>query len=119
MGLETAGRPDGDADQEPDGSDCPPRFGVPACRTKAALAAKRARGERVGGIPYGWRLGPDQRVLEREPCEQAVIARIKALRETGTPLRTIARTLNAERAPARAGRWHLTSLARVVKREAM
>src|SRR5690606_20526464 len=35
-------------------------------RTKAALAVKKARGERVGSIPYGKRLGSDGRTLEDE-----------------------------------------------------
>jgi len=42
--------------------------------TKAALGAKKARGERVGEIPYGYRLATDGVHLEPDQAEQAVIA---------------------------------------------
>src|SRR5580658_2082360 len=52
-------------------------------RTKAALAAKKKRGERTGNVPYGFRVGADKRHLEPEPAEQAVMERIRALRALG------------------------------------
>lgn len=87
-------------------------------RTRAALGVKRARGERVGEVPYGYRLGADGRTLEADPSEQAVIAAVRRLRAEGLSLRAIAERLNADAAPARGQRWHLTSVARLVRREA-
>lgn len=87
-------------------------------RTKAALAAKRARGERVGSVPLGCRVALDGQALEPDPAEQAVLARVRELRREGVSLRAILARLNAEGTPARGGRWHLTSLARLVRREA-
>ncbi len=45
--------------------------------TKAALQAKKRRGERVGSIPFGSRLGADGH-LEPDPAEQDVIRILKA-----------------------------------------
>lgn len=87
-------------------------------RTKAALAAKRARGERVGQIPYGYQLGPDGR-LEKFDDEQAVIALIKKL-HVEMSVRDIADKLNCDGVPARAhssgrpGRWHPSSVHRLL-----
>lgn len=83
-------------------------------RTKAALTIKKARGERVGSIPYGFRLAEDSSRLEPEPTEQEVRDRIVALRKRGTPLRTIVTMLNESGAPARGKRWHLTTVVRVL-----
>jgi DNA invertase Pin-like site-specific DNA recombinase len=65
-------------------------------RTKGALAVKKMRGERVGGIPYGKRLAADGVHLETDDAEQAVIARAKALSDTGLSVRAIATALAAE-----------------------
>jgi site-specific DNA recombinase len=83
-------------------------------RTKAALAAKKRRGEIVGQVPYGFRLAADGVHLEPDPTEQAVIERMRELRVRGLSYRQIVRELNAAGIPARtkhgrkeAGRWHL------------
>jgi len=73
-------------------------------RTRDALALKRARGERIGGIPYGQRVGLDGVHLEAEPSEQAVIARAKALSDEGLSSRAIAARLAAEGVAGRTGR---------------
>lgn len=82
-----------------------------AARTKAALAVKRARGERIGNIPYGWRLAPDgdhhaPRTcppdcsgclrIARCPDEQVIIGAARALRARGVTLRGIASLLDLE-----------------------
>ena len=65
-------------------------------RTKAALAAKRARGEKTGGdIPYGYQLGKDGTKLTTEPSEQKIIKRIRTYRKKGLSFRKIAEKLNA------------------------
>jgi len=73
-------------------------------RTKAALAAKAAKGERVGKVPYGSRLAEDGVHLEPEPAEQAVIARACAMQAEGRSLRRITEQLAAEGICGRTGR---------------
>ena len=86
-------------------------------RTKAALQVKRGRGERVGRVPFGSRLGADGTHLEPDPEEQRTIALVRQLRADGRPLRAIVERLNTDGVPARGGRWHLTSVARLLRRE--
>lgn len=64
-------------------------------RTKAALAAKAARGERVGGIPYGYTLASDGVHLEPVQAEQSVIAEARLLRAQGLSLRKVSSALAA------------------------
>lgn len=58
-------------------------------RTRAGLQAKRARGERAGEVPYGFRLAFDGVHVEENPAEQAVIACVRQLRAAGLSLRAI------------------------------
>ena len=84
-------------------------------RTKAALAVKRERGERVGTIPYGYRLAEDGKHVEECPEEQVVVARVRELHDDGLSLRAIGRTLHDEGHQPRRGRnWHVQVVARVV-----
>ncbi len=87
-------------------------------RTRSALAVKAKRGERVGQIPYGYRLNADGVHLDEDPAEQRVIALVLGLREDGMTFRAIAERLNADAVPARGKRWHPTTLSRMVKRAA-
>jgi len=57
-------------------------------RTRAALAAKRARGERAGTVPYGFTADAAGR-LSVCPEEQAVLSQIRELRAAGLTLREI------------------------------
>ena len=57
--------------------------------TRAALAAKRSRGERVGTVPYGFSPGPDGTLVAND-TEQAIIALVCDLRRSGKSLRRIA-----------------------------
>ena len=83
-------------------------------RTKAALAVKKAKGERVGGIPYGHRLAADGVHVEEDPEEQATVARARELRADGKSLRAIGRTLIDEgRRPRNGKKWHVQVLARL------
>jgi len=78
---------------------------VIGARTKAALRAKRQRGERVSRhTPYGYRLGPDGVHLEPEPAEQAVIAEARELRDSGLSLRAVAEELERRGFMSRTGR---------------
>jgi DNA invertase Pin-like site-specific DNA recombinase len=54
--------------------------GLIRARTRAALDPKRARGERVGALPYGLALDADGVRLVPAADEQATIARARELR---------------------------------------
>ena len=85
-------------------------------RTRAALAVKKARGERVGELPIGFGVHTDgQQLVAHEP-EQAALARVHALRAEGFSTRAIADALNAEGVPARGKRWHPTTVHRLLTR---
>jgi DNA invertase Pin-like site-specific DNA recombinase len=68
-------------------------------RTKAALAAKKRKGGRMGQIQYGFVADPTGNLIPSED-QQNVIRRIVALREKNESLRGIAETLNADEIPA-------------------
>jgi hypothetical protein len=77
---------------------------------------KRSNGERVGNIPYGYRLAADGRHLEEDPGEQRVLAEIRRLRRDGATLRAIAAALNHRTLRTRRGTaWRLESVARALK----
>ena len=60
-------------------------------RTKAALGAKKAKGERVGGIPYGFSSVDGQLVVNED--ERHIVALVKNLSSQGWSLRSICRQL--------------------------
>lgn len=86
-------------------------------RTSAALAVKRGRGERIGGIPFGFSTTGCGRHLCADPVEQTALARVMTLRTEGWSVRAIAERLNAEGMPARGQRWHPTTVARLLQRQ--
>ena len=82
-------------------------------RTRAALAVKKSKGERVGGIPFGY-MDQGGKLVEN-PAEQAVVKRARELRAGGLSLRAVGRALLAEGHQPRNGRaWHPQVLGRVV-----
>ena len=83
-----------------------------AQRTRAALAVKKSRGERVGSVPFGSRLAPDGVSLEAEQREVAALARIQALRAEGLAFRAIARALESEGHAPRGRAWHPETIRR-------
>lgn len=85
-------------------------------RTRAALSVKKKRGERTGGIPYGYEVLPGGKKLRVNENEQQIIEHIDKLFSEGISLREICRRLNAEGIPARGKSWHPTSVARIAKR---
>ena len=86
-------------------------------RTKAALQAKKRRGERVGTLPYGKHLGADGVHLEDDAAELAVIDRVATLRAKGTTIRAIAEGLNEEGHRPRSGRlWGIRGVYRIIRR---
>ena len=76
-------------------------------RTKAALGAKKARGERTGSVPYGYSLAVDGVHLLSIPDEQEVIAEARRLHGAGQSLRAIARELERRGFVSRAGKVFL------------
>lgn len=87
-----------------------------AARTRAALAAKRRKGERAGQVPYGYSVAADGSTLRELAAEQRVIRRVHALRERGLGIVAIAEKLNACGVPARGARWHRTTVHRILVR---
>lgn len=81
------------------------------CRTKAALAVKKGRNERVGSVPYGWRLSEDGKRLEPNKEEQNTIAHASRLREAGISLRRIGSELSGRgMVPRNGGDWNPKSV---------
>lgn len=78
--------------------------GLIRARTTAALAAKRARGERVGAVPFGFALHADGVRLVADRGEQTTIARARRLRARGLSLRAVASRLAVEGRVSRSGR---------------
>jgi hypothetical protein len=64
---------------------------------------KRANGQRVGTIPFGFRLAAGGSLLEEDPAEQDVLARIRALKAAGHTMRQIADELNRQGYTTRRG----------------
>ena len=87
-------------------------------RTKAALAAKTRKGERVGQLPYGSALAPDGVHLVDVPEEVATITRIQAWRRKGRSLRWIAAQLDRRGVPPKGGgpRWSHSSVQSLLRR---
>jgi site-specific DNA recombinase len=76
-------------------------------RTKAALQSKKTRGERVGSIPYGYRLAADGVHLDEDPTEQEVLRLVRLLRDGGATYRSIAQELASRGYSSRTGsKWH-------------
>ncbi len=61
--------------------------------TKDALEAKKARGERTGSVPYGYRMAADGVHLEAVPEVQALIAVVRRFHGAGLSLRAISHEL--------------------------
>jgi len=77
-------------------------------RTKAALQAKKIRGERVGSIPYGYQLDEaNEKRLVKNDVEQAILQRIRQLQPEQLSLRAMATCLEQAGVPSRGGsHWH-------------
>ena len=99
-------------------------------RTKAALAAARARGKRLGnpnlvalqavgaGKP-GWTAGADSNRASADRFARDVLPVVEAIRADGiTSLEGIANALNSRGIlTARGGRWYATTVRNLLKRE--
>lgn len=85
-------------------------------RTTAALHHKRAKGERTGGVPFGW--ADEGGRLVAIPEEQAVLDRIADCRKLGWSYREIAAELTAAGILTKQGRskWTHTTIVSIEKR---
>ena len=83
-------------------------------RTKSALQHKKAKGERVGSVAYGYRLDSDGVTLIEDEDEQLVIAAVHGYRDAGVSLRTIVTRLDEQGYRSRSGKpLQLTQVARI------
>lgn len=88
-------------------------------RTCAALAAKKARGERAGEVPFGSRVAVDGRTLEADAGEGAVVDAVRELRAAGLSIRGIAAELDRRGFRSRSGKaLAATQVARILERAA-
>ncbi len=87
-------------------------------RTMTALHHKRGKGERTGGIPFGW-TDADGRLIP-VPAEQAVLQRITACRKAGLSYRQIAAELTTAGILTKQGKavWTHTTVVSILKRAA-
>ncbi len=96
-------------------------------RTRSALQSKRQRGERTGGVPYGWAVDPDEsgprsksgkltRLIEL-PAEQAGLKLLRSLAAQGLTHRRIAMALNAAGFPTKTGvgTWRHQGVAKILR----
>ena len=88
-------------------------------RTVAALAQKKARGERTGAVPVGCRVGADGRTLESDPAEAEIVAAVVRARAAGLSIRAIVAELAAAgMRTRRGGEIQSTQVARILRRAA-
>jgi DNA invertase Pin-like site-specific DNA recombinase len=95
-------------------------------RTRSALAAKRRRGERTGGVRFGHDLADDGRRsksgrpagLVTNPAESQALILIHQLKAEGKSLRQIATELDRRGIPTKTGRgrWRFTVVAKLIDR---
>lgn len=85
-------------------------------RTKAALQVKKKRNERIGYVPYGYKLCTDNVHVEIDEFEQKILSMIRQAREFGVSFRDIAIDLNEMKYYNRFNRpWNHVSITRVMK----
>ena len=87
-------------------------------RTKAAMAVKRSRRERISRQPpYGWPFTRDRKHLVPEPSEQATVRLAQQLRRRGLSFRRIAQRLTKRgHTPRTAARWHPQTISSIITR---
>jgi DNA invertase Pin-like site-specific DNA recombinase len=86
-------------------------------RTKAALAGKRSRGERIGSIPYGYQLAEAGQLVECS-SEQETIKLVRMLRGSGLSYRKIADELTARGMRPRGSSWHAQTIKNICEAQA-
>lgn len=91
-------------------------------RTYAALSVKRAKGQRIGTVPYGYGLADDGETLLTCPREQRVIAIMQRMRHRGDSFERIASRLTSFGIPtktSRSAQWTQQAVNSVLRRTRM
>lgn len=77
---------------------------------------KRASGERVGTVPFGFQIAADGVHFEQDASEQAIVGRARSMKASGLTLKRIAEALNAAGFTTRRGTaWRLQYVADMLK----
>jgi DNA invertase Pin-like site-specific DNA recombinase len=83
-------------------------------RTKAALKAKKDRGQRIGHIPFGKRLAEDGIHLLPDDGEREVLSFMSTLRACNNSIMKIANELNKHGKLNRGAKWSKSSVHRLL-----
>jgi DNA invertase Pin-like site-specific DNA recombinase len=85
-------------------------------RTRDAMHHKRANGQRVGTVPFGYRMAADGLHLEANSAEQGILSQIRELKTAGYTTRKIADELNRQGFTTRRGTaWRFQYVAESLK----
>ncbi|KKN87485.1 hypothetical protein LCGC14_0259400 [marine sediment metagenome] len=86
-------------------------------RVRRAMAHKKAKGERVGSVPWGYRLAGDGRTLTPHSEELRVMMTALDMRRRGMTLRAIADKLKelGHRNRRRSTTWNAKTISRIIK----
>ena len=85
-------------------------------RTRDAMQHKRANGERVGTLPFGYQTAVDGVRLEPNTAEQGILAIMRELRAAGHSTRQIAAELNRQSFTTRRGTaWRFQYVAEALR----
>lgn len=88
-------------------------------RTRDAMSHKRANGQCVGNIPFGYRLAKDGRQLEEDAAEQNILGRMRRMKADGYTTRQIAEELNRQGYVTRRGTaWRFQYVAQALREAA-
>lgn len=89
-------------------------------RTTSAMQFKKAAGQRVGSIPFGFDLDDDGETLTENQAEQAALRIINELRGHGLSIRAIADELSRRGIQTKKGRseWKHSTVQRILQRAA-
>jgi site-specific DNA recombinase len=82
------------------------------------LQTKKAKGERVGHIPFGQKLAADGIHLEECATEQDILQQINDLKSRGLSIRAIAAAMNERKAFNRGAEWNASSVHRILQKAA-
>lgn len=86
-------------------------------RTKAALRAKRGRGQRAGAVPFGYSADASGSLVAVED-EQRALALMRTLRRAGKPLRAIAAEMEAAGFRTKGGgKWYSETVRSVLSHD--
>jgi DNA invertase Pin-like site-specific DNA recombinase len=85
-------------------------------RTKAAMSVKKAAGQLVGAVPYGYNLDSDGSTLTENAAEQRTLKLIRKLRNQGLSYNKIALYLNKKGIATKQGKtWAAQTISNLCK----